>query len=33
MSSANIDDWTAAASKEIKGKDPWVELNWHTPEV
>ena len=25
---ANIDAWTAAAAKEVKGKD----LTWHTPE-
>ena len=28
MSKADISDWTAAAAKEVKGKD----LTWHTPE-
>jgi methylmalonyl-CoA mutase len=28
MTMATIDDWKAAASKEVKGKD----LTWHTPE-
>ncbi|HEY6533237.1 MAG TPA: methylmalonyl-CoA mutase [Acidimicrobiales bacterium] len=30
-SGPNLDDWTAAASKELKGTDP-AELTWETPE-
>lgn len=33
MSSATIADWKKAASKEIKGKDPYEALAWHTQEV
>lgn len=33
MSSATINDWEAAASKEIKGKNPNEALAWHTQEV
>lgn len=32
MSTATIEDWKKAASKEIKGKDPYEALAWHTQE-
>lgn len=33
MSTKTIEDWKKAASKELKGKDPYESLMWHTQEV